>query len=116
MVVAIGHIFEHIFEPHQLIGHLQQRFEAHVDFALAGGGHFVVLGFDVDAQLLQHQNHFGAQILKFIHGRHGKVAFLVARFVTQVGAFVAPVFQAPSMESICKRRCCGPIRNGCRRR
>jgi hypothetical protein len=32
----VGHVLEHIFEPHELVGHLQQGFEAHVDFGLAG--------------------------------------------------------------------------------
>ena len=50
----------------------------------------MVLGLYLDAQSLEGQEHFGPQILKLIHGRHRKVAFLEARFVTQIRAFCAP--------------------------
>ena len=88
VIVAIGHIFKHIFKPHELIRHLQQGFETHVDFGLSGGGHFMMLGLGLDPQIFQRQDHLGAQILKFIHGRNREITFLVARFVTQVGALV----------------------------
>ena len=49
VAVTMGHIFQDVFKPHQLIGHLQQRLKTHVDFSLAGGGHLVMLGFDINA-------------------------------------------------------------------
>jgi hypothetical protein len=56
----VGHVFQHIFEPHELVGHLQQRLEAHVDFGLAGSGHLVMLALDVDAEAFQGQQHIGS--------------------------------------------------------
>lgn len=38
-----------VFVEHELVGHEEEWFEAHVDFALTGGGDFVVVDFDVDA-------------------------------------------------------------------
>ena len=57
--------------------------------ALTGGGHFVVLGFDVDAQGFQGQHHLSPQILEFVHGGYREVTFFVAGFVAQVGALFA---------------------------
>ncbi len=48
----------------------------------------MMLGLDFDAQILKGQEHLGAQVLKFIHGRNRKIAFFVARLVAQVGTFV----------------------------
>ena len=85
---AVGDIFQDIFEPDELVAHLQQRLEAHVDFGLAGGGHFVVLAFHVDAELFQGQHHLAAQVLKLVGGRYGEVTLLVTGFVAEVRAFV----------------------------
>ena len=37
----------------QLVGHLTQRVELHVDLALTGGGDLVVVRLDLDADRLQ---------------------------------------------------------------
>src|ERR1035438_9650010 len=55
-----------------------------VDLALAAGGHFVVMAFDVQAALDHGLHHLAAQILVVIGGRHREVAFLIARPVAQV--------------------------------
>jgi hypothetical protein len=83
---VVGHVFQYILEPHELVGHLQQGLEAHVDFGLAGSGHLMVLALHVDAQAFEGQQHLGTQILELVRRGHGKVAFLVARLVAQVGA------------------------------
>jgi hypothetical protein len=100
VVVAVGHVFQDILEPHELIAHFQQGLEAHVDFGLARRGHFVVLALHVDAQAFQNQQHFGPEVLELVRGRNGEVALFVARFVPRLGSSSRPVFQAPSMESI----------------
>ncbi len=88
VTVAGRHVFQDVFEPHQLVAHFQERLKAHVDFGLPRGGHLVVLAFDGDADLFQNQEHFGTQVLEFVHGRYGEIPLLVAGFVSQVGRFV----------------------------
>ena len=59
--------------------------------ALAGGGHFVVMAFDVHAAGLHLQHHLGAQVLEVVDRRNGEIAFLVARAVAQVVLLAAGV-------------------------
>ena len=70
---------------------LTSGLKAHVDFGLAGGGDFVMLLLDPDADLLHLQHHFGADVLQRVGWRYREVAFLVARLVAQIGAFLAAV-------------------------
>ena len=71
--------------PHELIGHLQQRLKLHVDLALAGRGHLVVMRFDDDADLAHLVDHLAAQVVIGVGGAHREVAALEARFVSEVG-------------------------------
>ena len=72
--------FEHV------VGHLDQRGEAHVDLALAAGGDFVVLGLDLQAALDHGQHHLGADVVQRVGRRHREIAFLVAELVAEVRA------------------------------
>ena len=65
-----------------------QRVELHVDLALAGGRHLVVVAFDDHADLLHHQRHLGAQVLQRVGRRHREVALLGAHLVAEVRALV----------------------------
>ncbi len=89
MAGPVCHILQYIFKPYQLIGHFQKGLEPHVDFSLTAGGHFVMLGFDIDSEPFKHQEHFRSQVLKFIHGGNREIGFLVPGFVAQVGTFVS---------------------------
>ncbi len=84
MPCVLGHVLDDVLEPHELVGHLQQRLELHVDLALAGGADLVVMGLDDDADLLHLPDHLAAQIVVGVGGAHREVAALVARLVTQV--------------------------------
>ena len=90
--------------------------EAQVDFALAGGGHFVVMTLDVQAAGLHLQHHVGAQILEVIHRRSREVAFLVARTIAEVVLLAAGVPAAligiDVVEAVLRRR----NRSGCCRK
>ena len=92
-----------VLVEHQLVGHRRERVEAHVDLGLARGADLVVLHLDLDADLLEREQHLGAQVLVLVHRRHGEVALLVADLVAEVGAAVElgsrPEFHAPSIES-----------------
>jgi hypothetical protein len=83
------HVLDNVLEPLQGVAHGKQRIEAHVDFALAAGGDFVVGGLDTHADALQHLHHFVTQVDQRVGRRAGEVAFLVARLVAEVGEFFA---------------------------
>jgi hypothetical protein len=68
--------------------HGQQGVEAHVDFALPSGGDFVVVQFDVDADVLRFiMIILGADVLQGVGGWYGEVPFFVAHAITLVTAF-----------------------------
>ena len=83
--VAHRDVLDDVFVPGQPVGHFGQRLEAHVDFGLAGGGDFVMLFLDADADALHLEHHLGADVLQAVGGRHRKVAFLVLDLVAEVG-------------------------------
>ena len=66
-----------------------QRLETHVDFGLAAGGHFVVLGFGPDAALHHRQHHFRTNVVQRIGRRHREITFLVAQLVAEVRLLLA---------------------------
>ena len=83
-----------------LVGHLDQRVEAHVDLGLAGGGDLVVVHLDGMPHSHHRQHHLGADILQRSVRRHREVAFLVARLVAEVGACSSAAgVPVPSAES-----------------
>jgi len=45
----------------------------------------VVVHFDLDAALLQVQDHLGAQVLVLVHGGNGEVTFFVPNLIAEVG-------------------------------
>ena len=66
-------VLDDVFEPHHLVSHLDQVVVAHVDFALTGGGHFVMVHLDVDTQvLIMRQHDLAAQVLEASMGGTGK--------------------------------------------
>ena len=69
---------------------LHELVEPQIDFALAGGGDFVMLGFDVEPALDHRDHHFVADVHQGIGGRHGEVAFLVTELVAEVGFALGP--------------------------
>ena len=63
-----------------LVGHLEQRVEAHVDLGLAGGGHLVVVHLDRDARRSISVSTISERMSwSWSVGGHREVAFLVAR-------------------------------------
>ena len=82
LAVLAGDVLDDILVHHHVVGRLDQRVETEINLRLAAGGHFVMLAFDLDAQLLQHQAHLRANVLLRVVGRHRKVSLLVPDFVT----------------------------------
>ena len=70
--------------PHELIGHLDQRLELHVDFRLAGRGDLVMVRLDDDPDLLHLGDHLASQVVVGVGWADGKVASLEAWFVAKV--------------------------------
>ena len=95
LAVLAGHVLDHVLVLEQLVRHLDQRAEAHVDLRLAAGRHLVVLRLDRDADLLEGQHHLAADVLLAVRRRNREVAFLVARLVAEVRAFHAARVPAP---------------------
>ncbi len=87
LAVAARDVLADVLVPHELIGHLDERLELHVDLALAGRRHLVVMRLDDDADLLHLGDHLAAQIVVGIGGAHRKVAALEARLVAEVRLF-----------------------------
>ena len=88
VAVATGHVFEYIFEPGQLIPHLKQGFETHINFCLACGCHLVMLALNIYSQFFKSEEHFCPHVLVFVHGRKRKISFLVPGFISEIGAFI----------------------------
>jgi hypothetical protein len=64
-----------------------QGVELGADFALAGGGDFVVMHFDRHAAGFQRQAHGGADVVQAVDRRHREIAALDGRTVAGVAAF-----------------------------
>ena len=84
-----GDVLHHVLVEHELVGHAQQRVEAHVDLGLAPGGDLVVLHLDLDPEPLHHEDHLRAQVLEVVHRRDGEVTLLVAGLEAEVRLLVA---------------------------
>ena len=85
-----GHVLDHVFEPHEVVGTLDQGRVLHVDLRLAGGGHFVVLGLYLySVSVLEDLDHFHPDVGLAVVWRGGEVAAAVFSLVAQVGAFLA---------------------------
>jgi hypothetical protein len=61
--VLARHLLHHVLVLEELVGHLDERLELHVDLGLTAGRHLVVLRLDGDAELLHHETHLGADVL-----------------------------------------------------
>ena len=103
--VTLGHIFNNIFVPHQIVCTFYQRRKTHIDFTLPAGGHFMVVTFHFNANSFHSQQHLTSNVLQAVGRRHWKISFLVTRFVTQVRFFITPrvpgsLFRVHSIETL----------------
>ena len=77
-------VLANVLVPHELIRHLEQRLELHVDFALSGGGNLVMVRFDDNADLAHFRDHLASKIVVRVGRAHWEIAAFEARLVTQV--------------------------------
>ena len=97
LAVLAGDVLDDVLVLQHVVGHLDERGEAHVDLALAAGGDFVVLGLDLEAALDHGQHHLGAQVVQRV-GRRARGSSLPCSGACSRGSGFSsrPVFQAPS--------------------
>jgi len=100
LIISFATFFKDIFKPHELVPHLDQGPEFHVDLRLAGRGHFMMLGLYFYAKLLQDHDHLSPQVLLAVGRGYREVAFFMSGFIPQLGDSARPLFQIPSTESI----------------
>src|SRR5208283_806837 len=81
-------VAEDVLVIHEAVCQLGQWAEPHVDLGLTGRTDLVMMDLDRHADLLQGQNHLGAQVLELVGRRAGEVTFLVPQLVAQVGALL----------------------------
>ncbi len=94
----------HVLVEHQLVGHAQQRVEAHVDLCLTAGADLVVLDLDLDAESLHREDHLGAQVLVLVHRRDREVALLVPDLVAEVLAALVARGVPPAFDRVDRMR------------
>ena len=85
--VGVGHIPDHVLQALGPVGAFDQCAELGADFILTCARHFVVEHFNGDADGFEDQRHFGAHVLRAVHGRHGEIAALDGGTVAAVAAF-----------------------------
>ena len=86
--VAVRHVLQGVLENLHFVGFLGQRIRRHIDFALSGGGHFVVMYFELQTHFFAGHGHGSANVLLRVDGRHREVAALDGRPMTLVAVFV----------------------------
>ena len=94
LAVGVRDVVHRVLQHLHFVGLAHQRVGVDADFALAGGGDFVVVHFDLHAQLFERQAHGRAQVLERIDRRHREVAALHAGTVRLV-AFLVVLARAP---------------------
>ncbi len=89
LAVAPRDIANHVLVQVHLVARSHKGVETDVDFRLASGRHFVVLPFDLHAQILQHQRDLVADILLCVGWRHREIPLLVADLIPGVRHLLA---------------------------
>ena len=85
--VAVGNVMHDVLEDLGPVGALHQGAELGADFALAGGGDFVVMHFHRHAAGFQRNTHLGADVVQAVDRRYREVAALDGRAVAAVAGF-----------------------------
>ncbi len=76
-----------VFVDLHVVAAFRQRVELEAKFVLRGGD-FVMMLFRLDAHVAHDGEHFGADVLRAVHRRHGEVAALDAGAMAQIAAFI----------------------------
>ncbi len=87
LAVAFRYVLADVLVPHEVIRHLEQRLELHVDLALPGRGDLVMVRLHYDSDPLHLVDHLAAKIVVRVGGAHREVTALEARLVPEVRLF-----------------------------
>ena len=79
-----GQILDYILGGHGGIGKLGHLAQLHLYLLLAAAAHLVVVVLDLDAPILHHKAHTASEVIVYIHGQAGMVAFLVAEDIALI--------------------------------
>ena len=86
--ITMRHVLQRVLENLHFVGFLGQRIRRHIDLTLAGGRHFVVMHFELQAHFFAGHGHRGANVLLRINRRHREVTALDARTMALVAVFI----------------------------
>ena len=89
LVVPPRHLFDDVFVFEQVVPHLQQGIEPHVDLGLSRRPDLVMLHLDLHADLFEREQHLRADVLELVHRRNREVALFEARLVAEVRVLLA---------------------------
>lgn len=81
LAVEFGGIFDDVFVGLHDVGLADECVVFDVNFGLSGGGDFMVLAFDFDADLFEVEDHFAAEVLEGVDRGDGEVSAFVFDFV-----------------------------------
>src|SRR6185369_1539767 len=84
LVVADSYILDDILEPLQIISHVHEGVETHIDLGLTAGGNLMVLALNTDTDFLQLHYHLVTQIVLGVGRGNREITLFMARFVAEV--------------------------------
>ena len=90
-------VLDDVLENLQIVGRAQHAGETKIDFALTGGGNFVVQALDVDAAVRERQRNLRSDIDQSVGGRTGNVALFRANAMAEIWSAVIRLAAAVPM-------------------
>ena len=85
--IGVGDIVHDIFIKLQIVRDIRQSVEFKSQFVL-GGGHFMVMLFNIKAHFFHHGEHFAAQVLTAVDRIDREIAAFGARAVTHIARLI----------------------------
>ena len=79
--VLSGYIADQIFVVHDAVGHLRQRRVLHVDLALPGRAHLMVMDLNWNTHFFHLQDDLRADVLERVSRWRREIPFLVSQLI-----------------------------------
>ncbi len=86
--VLVADVLDDVLVDEDLVRHVHERVEAHVDLGLTGGADLVVMHLDRDARIYEREHDLAAQVLQLVDRRRREVALFQLRAEPEVGRSV----------------------------
>src|SRR5579883_1906562 len=84
LAVLVSRVADDVFEHLQVIRRLHETGETEIDFALSGGGYFVMKTLDLHSSGFQEQSDLRAKVNERVGRAHGHVAFFLPHAVALI--------------------------------